>query len=432
MRLLLLMPTTTYRADAFVAAAEKMGVEIVFGSDRCHVLDEKGIVVTTRDSLVLDFLEPEISRERIAEYACRKPIDGVIAVDDATTVIAALASEKLGLPHNPVESARASRDKRRMRELFARGGVRQARFRDLSVAMDPKEAAHEAARDPGFPCVIKPRMLSGSRGVMRADDEASFATAFARLARILGDPEVKARGGESAKTVLVESFVPGREVALEGILRGGALEVLALFDKPDPLDGPFFEETYYVTPSRLPEATQERIVAEVVKAARALGLVEGPLHAELRVNDEGAFVLEIAARSIGGLCSRTLRFGSGMSLEEVLIRHAIARPVPPASPSATESGGGNSQASGVLMIPIPRSGVFRGVGNLDAARAVPGIEEITITAIEGRDLLALPEGCSYLGFAFARSTSPGEVEAALRAAHRTLEIRIAASLAKAP
>ena len=338
MRLLLLMPTTTYRADAFVAAAEKMGVEIVFGSDRCHVLDEKGIVITTRDSLALDFLEPEISRERIAEYAGRKPIDGVIAVDDATTVIAALASEKLGLPHNPVESARASRDKRRMRELFAGGGVRQARFRDLSVEMDPKEAAHEADRDPGFPCVIKPRMLSGSRGVMRADDEASFATAFARLTRILDDPEVKARGGESAKTVLVESFVPGREVALEGILRGGALEVLALFDKPDPLDGPFFEETYYVTPSRLPEATQERIVAEVVKAARALGLVEGPLHAELRVNDEGAFVLEIAARSIGGLCSRTLRFASGMSLEEVLIRHAISRSGPP--PSATGSGGG--------------------------------------------------------------------------------------------
>ena len=423
MRLLLLMPKTTYRADDFVAAADKLGVEVVYGSDRCHVLDEMGAIgPSKRESLVLDFLEPEDSAKRIAAFHREKPIDGVVATDDDTTVIAALASEALGLPHNPPDAARASRDKLSMRERFARGGVRQARFRSLAIGLPADEAAREIEREPGFPAVLKPRTLSASRGVIRVDDRRSCASAWSRIAKLLADPELRAHAGDAGGTILAESFIAGAEVALEGLLRGGALEVLALFDKPDPLDGPYFEETLYVTPSRLPEAAQQAIAEETRKAARALGLTEGPIHAELRVAADGPYVLEIAARSIGGLCARTLRFGAGMSLEEVLVRHAVSRTGALAAPVR------ESTAAGVMMLPIPHSGVFRGVEGLDEARAVPGVEEITITAVQGRELHALPEGSSYLGFAFARGKSPAEVEQSLREAHGRLRVLLAASL----
>ena len=424
MRLLLLLPKTTYRADDFLAAADRMGVDVTLGSDRCHQLEDLGAVALSRDSVVLDFLDPVDAARRVVEHAKAKAIDGIVATDDATTEIAARAAAALGLPHNPPEAARASRDKLALRERLAAAGVPQARFRVLPV---DGGVPRDIGRDPGFPCVLKPRALSASRGVMRADDPASFAAAFARVARLLADPEIKATSGDAGRSILVESFLPGREVALEGLLVGGALTTLALFDKPDPLDGPFFEETLYVTPSRLPEATQRAVSDVTARGCAALGLVEGPVHAELRVDDAGsAFVLEIAARSIGGLCARTLRFGTGMSLEEVVIRHALtARDRTP--PPARERG-----AAGVLMLPIPRSGVFRGVDGVDAARAVPGIEEITITALPGRELLALPEGHAYLGFAIARGATPEQVEASLRAAQALLAPRIAESIRVAP
>lgn len=427
MRLLLLLPKISYRADDFVAAADKLGVEVVLGSDRCHVLDEQGAVEkAARESVVLDFLDPEASAEKVAALARETPLDGVVATDDGTTEIAALAAAKLGLPHNPPDAARATRDKLALRERLAAAGVRQARFRSIPVATDPEAAARLAADSPGFPCVLKPRTLSASRGVIRADDERSFAAAFGRIARLLADPELEARGGDAARSIVVESFLPGAEVALEGLLTDGALEVLALFDKPDPLEGPYFEETLYVTPSRLPAGTQQAIADETRKAAAALGLREGPVHAELRVTPDGPAVLEIAARSIGGLCSRTLRFGSGMSLEEVLVRHALRRAGRGEAIAPRER-----KAAGVLMLPIPVSGVFRGVEGLDEARAVAGVEEITITALPGRELLALPEGSSYLGFAFARGDTPQEVETALRIAHSKLHVLIAFSLLRA-
>lgn len=423
-RLLLLLPKVSYRADDFLAAADRLGVEVILGSDRCHLLDEQGAVEHgPRESLVLDFLEPEASAEKVAALAKEKPLDGVVATDDGTTEIAALACRKLGLPHNPPAAARATRDKLALRERLAAGGVRQARFRAIPVATEPDAAARLAGESPGFPCVLKPRTLSASRGVIRADDERSFAAAFRRIASMLGDPEIKAHAGDAAGSLVVESFLHGPEVALEGLLTDGALEVLALFDKPDPLEGPYFEETLYVTPSRLPSAVQQTIADETRKAAAALGLREGPVHAELRVTPDGPAVLELAARSIGGLCSRTLRFGSGMSLEEVLVRHALRR--------AENVAPREREAAGVMMLPIPVSGVFRGVEGLEEARAVPGIAEITITALPGRELLALPEGSSYLGFAFARGDSPAQVEAALRDAHSRIRVLIAASLTRA-
>jgi len=414
--LLLLVPTRSYRTEDFRAAARRLGVPLVLGSDRCHRIEEA--FGETEDLLSLDYRHPRKAAGQIAEAARRRPIRGVVPVDEGTAVIAALAAEKLRLPHNPPEAARRAANKRAMREALARAGVPVPRFRVFDLAPGPEGPA----RRVDYPCVLKPLLLSASRGVIRADDPASFAEAWRRLALILRAARAERRPADekAARQVLVEDFVPGAEVAVEGLLRGGDLEVLALFDKPDPLDGPFFEETIYVTPSRHPAALQEAIGGGVAGAARAIGLAEGPVHAELRLPPAGPAVLEVAARSIGGLCARSLRFGAGLSLEEIVVAHAMGLPVASLSREA--------RASGVMMLPIPRRGILHGVAGVEEARAVPGVEDVSITAPEGREVVPLPEGDAYLGFLFARSERPEEVEAALRAAHALLRFDIRAPL----
>ncbi len=406
-RILLLLPTTTYRTAAFLAAAGRLGAEVVIASERPNVFQE----AQPGRFLSLDFFNLDKAARQVVEFAATRPIDAVVGVDDATTVLAAAISAALSLPHNSVMSASASRDKHQMRNLLSRDGVPVPPFALRSLDDNPVSEARRTT----FPCVVKPLILSASRGVIRADDEGQFVGAIQRLDAILRTPEVAAHG-EAARHLLVEAFIPGREAALEGLLVKGKLHVLALFDKPDPLDGPFFEETIYVAPSRLPAAVQEEIASCASRAAHALGLQDGPIHAELRVNRHGPWVVEVAARSIGGLCSRTLRFGTGLSLEDLILRQALGLEL---STLTRER-----QATGVMMIPIPRAGVLKEVRGQAEAMAVPGIEEIAITAHPGEDLVPLPEGARYPGFIFARAETPEQVEAALREAHRRLEFNI--------
>jgi len=403
-RVLLLLPTTTYRSGAFLEAAKELGVEVVVASERPNVFQE----AQPGRYLSLDFFNPDKAERQAIDFAATRPIDAIVGIDDATTVLAAALSAGLSLPHNSVASTAASRDKHQMRDLLSRDGVPVPSYVLRSLDDDPVLEARRMV----YPCVVKPLMLSASRGVIRADDEGQFVGAVRRLEAILRTPDAAALG-DIARQVLIEAFVPGREVALEGLLVRGELHVLALFDKPDPLDGPFFEETIYVTPSRLSAPVQAEIASCTARAARALGLRDGPVHAELRVNRQGPSVIEVAARSIGGLCSRTLRFGTGLSLEELILRHALGIGIPSLERER--------QAAGVMMIPIPRAGVLKEVRGQMEARSVSGIDEIAITAHPGEDLVPLPEGARYLGFIFARAESPERVEAALREAHRRLE-----------
>jgi len=332
--------------------------------------------------------------------------------------VAARAAVLLGLPHNPPEAARAARRKDLMRARLHAAGVRSPRHRLVSCRPSPDDSALAAlAGGQDYPCVLKPTFLAASRGVIRADDPAAFAVAFRRIEALLRRDDVIERGDDEALgRILVEEYVAGDEVALEGLLHDGRLRVLALFDKPDPLEGPFFEETLYITPSRRRPDEQRAIVAAVGAAARALGLREGPVHAEARIDTQGPSIIEVAARSIGGLCARALRFGAGISLEELLIRHALGHDV-----EALER---ERRAAGVMMLPIPRAGVLVAVDGAAAARAVPGIENLVVSATIGQPVEPLPEGHAYLGFLFARGDEPGAVEAALRDAHRRLSIVI--------
>ena len=294
-RILLLLPTRTYRATDFLAAAMKLKVEVVVASEEAATTAD----LSPRDSLVLDFSTPTVATQTIVEYAKTHSIAAIVGVDDDTTLLATTASAALGLPHNPVESAKATRNKYRLRHTLATRGVACPKFRRFSICDDPADMSNAV----DFPCVIKPLSLSASRGVIRADNPSEFTDAFQRVANLLRglESEDETEVGSSFSDVLVEDYIPGIEVALEGILLDGELKTLALFDKPDPLEGPFFEETLYITPSRLSQEVQDELRRATAEAAYALGLCHGPVHAELRYNTEGAHLIEIAARTIGGL-----------------------------------------------------------------------------------------------------------------------------------
>jgi biotin carboxylase len=441
-RVLLLLPSGTYKAPDFLDAAHRLGVEVVVASETEQTLaDAMG-----DRALVVDLSDPPGSASKITALAAGTPLDAVVAVDDQGLLIAALAAEELGLPANPPDAVRRTRNKAAMRTALAAKAAEHAvrdpepgtssasgscRFsaqsgRRTESAEEPSpgvllqpafrivgpgEDVVAAAEAVGWPVVVKPVSLSASRGVIRADDPAAALAAAERVRAILdGD------GHPADEPIVVEQYVPGEEVAVEGLLRAGELEVLAVFDKPDPLTGPYFEETLYVTPSRLSEAVQADIARAVSAAAAAIGLREGPVHAELRIDPEGRpRILELAARTIGGLCARTLRFAAGVTLEELVLRHALDLPIDPRR---------ERLAAGVMMLPIPGAGRLAAVRGQEEARAVPHITALEISIPIGGRVEPLPEGARYLGFLFARARSPAEVESALRDAHALLEVEI--------
>ena len=407
-RILLLATTTGYQTRMFGEAAGRLGVQLVFATDRCDQLDDPW-----RDqAIALKFRDEAWSVQAVLASLRERPVDGILAVGDRPVVIAADLAAALGLPGHPAAGAAASRDKHQTRERLRAARLPVPWFTAVPLTLDP---AALIERVP-FPCVIKPVALSASRGVMRADDARGFVAAYERLRRLLRSPEVRQMQDPALDLIQVESYIEGDELAFDGVLDHGTLHPLALFDKPDPLVGPFFEETIYVAPSRRTGAAQSAIVEAIAAACRALGLWHGPVHAEVRVNGRGVYVLEVAARPIGGLCARAVRVdgpaGTGMPLEELLLRHALGEPMAGYRREAA--------AAGVMMLPIPRDGVYRRVEGEAAARAVPHVEEVHITARPDQRLVPLPEGASYLGFVFARAGTAELVEGALRAAHAAL------------
>ncbi len=401
-RLLLFASTTGYQIRVFAEAARRLGVELTLATDRCHVMDDPW-----GDHAVAVKFDAAESAESLTPLAHER-FDGVAAVGDKPAVLAAQVAEMLDLPFHPTAAAKACGDKFLTRQMFQAAGMRAPSF--FRAAFD-EDARALADRAP-FPCVLKPLGLSASRGVIRADDARAFVAAFERI-RKMGERELQ-----------VESYIPGREFAVEGLATNGEFRAIAIFDKPDPLEGPFFEETIYVTPSRESDDVQREIIGTVAQAVRALGLKHGPVHAELRYNAEGAWMLEAHARPIGGLCAKALRLTGGVPLEEAILRHALGEDV---SGLRLEEG-----ASGVMMIPIPKGGVFHSAAGIEEAERVCGVDDVIVTAKTGQRLIPLPEGASYLGFIFARGAGPAAVEKALRVAHGKLRFEIATALETLP
>ena len=412
-RLLLLMPTASYRTGDFMQAASRLDLDVVVASDEDQPLAD----LFPGRSLTTSFADPQRGADQIARFADTFPLDAIVAVDDAGALLAARAAELLKLPSNSVPAVEATRNKALLRERLAASGLPSPDFRICRVEDDVTRIAADLAAQDGFPCVVKPLSLAGSRGVIRADDPPALEAAVHRLAAILSRPDVIAECGEQASHYLIEGYIPGAEVALEGLLTEGTLHVLALFDKPDPLVGPFFEETIYVTPSRLTSTQYQAVVDRAAQAAAALEIRDGPVHIELRITDDDAWPIDIAARTIGGHCARALRFADGGSLEELVLRQAIGLPV--------DTFDRESTASAVMMIPIPSAGRLDAIDGVDNARAVDGVTDVTITVRPGKTLVPLPEGGEYLGFIFSKARRSQEAEAAVRLAHAALRFTIA-------
>ncbi|MBZ5582007.1 MAG: ATP-grasp domain-containing protein [Acidobacteriia bacterium] len=422
-RLLLFAATTGYQIRVFAGAARRLGIDVKLASDRCDRMDD-----AWGDHSIAVKFDARMPKS-IAAFD-GMPFDGVAAVGDRPAILAAEVAERIGVPFHPPAAARACQDKYLARRLYQAAGLPVPAYFRAAISEDPRELARRAP----YPCVLKPLGLSASRGVIRADNEAGFAAAFARIRALLEkNPDLRRL---RERYVQVESYIEGREFAVEGLVTDGRLQPLAIFDKPDPLEGPFFEETIYVTPSREPAEIQDALLDTAARAVRALGLRHGPTHLEMRANATGIWMLDAAARPIGGLCAKALQFGDwlrnprslGVSLpvpelkiplEELILRHALGEDVSRARLTGP---------SGVMMIPIPKGGIYESVDGLDRAAAVPGIEDVIITAKQGQRLIPLPEGSSYLGFIFARGESPHDVEQALRRSHVELRFHIATAL----
>jgi len=412
-RLLLFATKLGYQTRSFNAAAEKLDVEIAFVTDRCRRLDDPW----NDHAIAARFNAPQAAARAILEAQRGLRVDGVLALGDRPAPTAAYVARGLGLQHNHPASVEACRNKLRSREVFREAGIPVPWFRGVTLNPVPEPALLEIR----YPCVLKPLSLSASQGVVRANNRDEFIAGAARLKKLLESPQIRATREAHLDQMLVEGYLPGREVAVEALLTEGALRILAIFDKPDPLEGPYFEETIYVTPSRLSDSEQRSIERSLRSAVQALGLTHGPVHAEFRLNEQGIWPIEVAPRPIGGLCARALRFclactPEKIGLEELLLRHALGLPGADALREAA--------ASGVMMIPVPQSGILEKIEGEELARAIPGITGLEITARLHDYIAAWPEGSSYLGFLFARAESPEEAEAALRAAHAQLKFTL--------
>jgi len=416
-RILIFATKLGYQTRAFDEAAKKLGIELVFVTDRCQRLEDPW----HDRALPVHFETPEEAAYAVMQAQRGKRVDGVLALGDRPTMAAAYAARGLGVQHNHPVSIEACRSKLRMREVFRDAGLPVPWFR--AVMLQP--APEPSLLGIEYPCVLKPLSLSASQGVMRANSRKEFLAGAARLKHLLESAEIQATREPNLDRMLVEGYLAGKEVAVEGLLTEGELQVLAIFDKPDPLEGPYFEETIYVTPSRMNVTEQVKVEQCFRNAVRALGLVHGPVHGEFRINEEGVWPIEVAARPIGGLCARALRFQIAeqeetIGLEELLLRHVLGL--------NSKDARREEAASGVLMIPVPASGILERIEGVDEARTVRGVTELEITARLHDYIAAWPEGSSYLGFLFAKGERPEEVEAALREGHGKLRFGIAPRL----
>jgi len=402
-RILLLASPTSYRVAAYREAGHRLGLCVLVACDGSQAL-----IADSIDGLRLDLSNTESTLNAIVDEHGKRPFCAVVSADDSTAELAVVIATQLGLAHNPLSAARMTRRKDLARDCLAKAGLPVPGFTRLDLGK-PLDSQLRRIR---FPCVVKPLAMSASRGVIRANDVAELLSACERVSKIVSLCE----DADERRTLLIEDYLPGIEVAVEGLLRGGVLEILAVFDKPEPLEGPYFEETYYITPSSHSGAMQDRIRQRVGQACQAYGLVEGPVHAEARLHKGEAWLLEIAARTIGGDCARLLSFGTGTSLESLVLGSAAGLPL------STESAAG---AAGVLMIPIERGGTLRRVEGLLAASTIEYVDDVAITVREGYELVPLPEGSSYLGFIFASAPTPLAVEQALRDAYACLNVIVA-------
>ena len=387
-------------------AATKLDLKVLVITDKSQVFSE----YYPEKVITMNFEHWEEGLENIREWSERYDLKAVIGVDEESIILAAKLSESLCIEHNSLESVKLTKNKYLMRRELKKSGLKSPWFKRFSIDEKPKDIFTELR----LPCVLKPTFLSASQGVLRVNSFKDFVKGFELLSDLLTEMKVKKRGGDQVKWILVEEYIPGKEVSIEGIVNEGKLKDLAIFDKPEPLEGPIFQETILITPSILDEHLEFSLLETAQIALKALGIRKGPVHIELRINDKGNYILECAARSIGGLCSKVLEFKGGMSLEELILRSALGRNV--------EKTQLIDKAKGVMMMPTEKRGILREIHGIKAALAVKGITDVQITIKPGEMLEPLPKGDRYLGFLFAEGKDQDTVKIALQEAWLKIKV----------
>ena len=398
-RLLLVSHHNSYRIAPYIKAALNLGLEVTIASQGKHSL-----VTEVANGLHIDFDDVNAAHKEILKENQKRPFTGILGSDDQTVELAAYAAKTLKLPHNPPRAALYSHRKDLARAQLSLTGCPVPIHCLLDLNLPVK---NQMAGLP-WPCVIKPLNMSASRGVIRTNNKDEFITACERLRPIIADSQEEFE----QRHLLIEDYIDGIEIAYEGFLQNGELETITIFDKPDPLTGPYFAETIYVTPTALSDELQLSIKKVIQKACLAYGLRSGAIHAECRIDSENRiWILEVASRTIGGDCARVLD-NENFSIEELAILLAIGQPV---TPYIAE------QARGVMMIPIRQKGLLKRVEGLLQASKIKHIDKIDIIIGEGHELIPLPEGNQYLGYIFASAESTEQVTAAIREAYALLK-----------
>lgn len=396
---MLIAPSRSYRVASYINAARQLGYQILIVSDSEHSL-----VSSIANGITVDFQQQDSAYAIIVKSLRHQNILAVIATDDLVVTLSSRVARRLGLPHNDPEATRLT-----YRKDLARIRLQQQGCNVPDYSVCPFDEMVEYSTKVSFPVVLKPLMLSGSRGVIRADNPQQFILAAKTIQRILTKQPCDEY---ESQHFLIEQFLKGDEIAIDGFMQDGKFILLSLFDKPEPMNGPYFEESYYITPGRQSEQLQQDIIEEVSKCCRAYGLTHGPIHAEARITEKGIFLIEMASRTIGGQCAQLIEYVLAKKLEEIIIRLLCFEPMQLQT---------NNQYAGVLMIPITQTGVLKRVEGLLQARQVKHVSNIEIHIQPGYELIPLPEGSSYLGFIFASADSFDKTWQALQQAHHLLK-----------
>lgn len=399
-KLLVILPANTYRAQRFLEAARKLGVDVFIATDSDFSPPDPSNSVIDG----ISFCDPKEAGRQIADIIRHQGPMSVLAVDEAAVEVAEWTRVALGLIDHPNSGILATRDKRELRQRLRENNISQPKTFDI---LELEQGRGEIP----FPVVVKPSKGSGSIGVTKAQNQQELTKSLITVQDVIAKMTI------SNQCIVVEEYIPGVEFAVDILVTDGKLHVLVIFEKPDPLVGPFFAETIYVTPPHLTDSQLEALHSVIQKCIRALSINNGPLHLELRLTSANDWVpIDIASRSIGGNCSNALAFASNTSLEELIIQNALGLEV-----INTQR---ERRASGVYMIPAETLGTLVAVHGVEAALKVRFVEDIQITVKPGTKTVPLPFDNQYLGFIFAKAPGAKTVEKALRTARALLEIEV--------
>ena len=379
-KLLLVIPENSYKSNDFVVAAEKLGIDFLI------ITDSEQVSSKFSDTVIINKFDAELNKNNLKKL---KDVTHVLPVDHSALKFSGYLVDLLEVKGNKLESINLSMNKYESRKIFNS-------LLDIKVNNEIIKNIDDVNTfiNKNGTSVLKPIYGTASKSVLKINNVEKNKEQIEKLMQDCFDQDL-----------VIEEYIDGKEYALEGTIINSELKKIVIFDKPVEYKHPYFEESIYITPSELSSEAEKRVVSIVDKACKKIGLEDGPVHVEFKINENQIFIIEINPRMIGGLCSRCLSFGLfKVSLEEIIL-HAFMN-------NELKNIELLNNYVGVLMIPTPKSGKFISI-NKEELEKIPNISNVEITVPEGSDLLEPPYGDKYLGFAFSQGIDKKTVNESL-------------------